>query len=357
MNFASPPFFWLAVMLCPITLGFFWWTWRRKQAAARKFVRARLFAQLTVGVSRSRQILKRCLLGVAVVIAILALARPRWGYHEEEMVSSGLDILVCIDVSRSMLADDTKPNRLTRAKLAAYDLMGIARTERLGVVAFAGDAFLQCPLTLDDEAFRQSVESLDTDIIPTQGTDIGSALREAMNAFDKDSLGSRAIVIISDGEDQEVGAIEAAEQAARDGIHIYTVGVGTTAGAVLRTLDPYGNPVFIKDEKGNAVKSKLDDTALRKVADAGGGFYLPLQGRPTLKVLYDRGLGPLPRTRQKSGSQRDWIERFQWPLGLAVLLLTIEVVLPERSFGRRDDGKSTDQGTTPGAQRQTLLPT
>lgn len=356
MNFAYPPFLWLAVILCPITLGFFWWTWRRKQAAAQRFVRARLFSQLTVGVSRSRQILKRCLLGVAFLIAVWALARPRWGYHEEDVVSSGLDILVCIDVSRSMLADDTKPNRLTRAKLAAFDLMGIARTERLGVVAFAGDAFLQCPLTLDDEAFRQSVESLDTDIIPTQGTDISGALREAMNAFDKDSHGSRAIVIISDGEDQEVGAAEMAEQAARDGIHIYTLGVGTTSGAILRTLDPYGNPVFIKDEKGNAVKSKLEDALLRKVADAGGGFYLPLQGRPTLKVLYDRGLGPLPRTRQKSGSQRDWIERFQWPLGLAILLLAVEVVLPERSSGRLELGQSTDRETTSALPPQPTLP-
>ncbi len=356
MNFAYPPLLWMAAVLCPLTVGFFVWTWRRKQAAAQRFVRARLYAQLTIGVSRSRQVLKRCLLGAAFLIAIWALARPRWGYHEEEVVSSGLDILVCIDVSRSMLADDTKPNRLTRAKLAAYDLMGIARTERLGVVAFAGDAFLQCPLTLDDEAFRQSVESLDTDIIPTQGTDIGGALREAMNAFDKDSHGSRAIVIISDGEDQETGAGEVAEQAARDGIHIYTLGVGTTSGTILRTTDPYGNPVFIKDEKGNAVKSKLEDALLRKVADAGGGFYLPLQGRPTLKVLYDRGLGPLPRTRQKSGSQRDWIERFQWPLGLAIVLMGVELVLPERSFSRGAPDKSADRGTRSAPQPQSTLP-
>ena len=328
-----------------------WWTWKLKQAAARRFVRARLFAQLTVGVSHPRQIFKRVLMGTGLVLALFAMAGPRWGYHEQETVSSGLDILVCIDVSRSMLADDTKPNRLTRAKLAAYDLMAVARTERLGVVAFAGDAFLQCPLTLDDEAFRQSIESLDTDIIPNQGTAIGSALREAMHAFDKESHGSRAIVIISDGEDQETGATEIAEQAARDGIRIFTLGVGTTTGTVLRIPDPYGNPVFVKDENGDAVKSKLEEGVLRKVADAGGGFYLPLQGRPTLKVLYDRGLEPLPRSRQKSGSQREWIERFQWPLGLAILLLAIEVVLPERAIRRSRDQVEVKGQATLDSQR------
>lgn len=333
MNVAEPVFLWLATVFAPITLGFFWWTWRRKQAASRRFVRSRLFDQLTVGVSIPRQIIKRWMVGLALVVLLIALARPRWGYHEQETVSSGLDILVCMDVSRSMLAEDTKPNRLARAKLAAYDLMALARTERLGLIAFAGEAFLQCPLTLDDEAFRQSVESLDTDIIPTQGTALGSAIREAMNAFDKESQGSRAIVIVSDGEDQETGTDQIVAEAAREGIHIFTLGVGTTGGAILRTLDPYGNPVFIKDEKGNAVKSKLEDGLLRKIADAGGGFYLPLQGRPTLQVLYDRGLGPLPRSRQKAGTLRDWIERFQWPLGLAILLLSVDAVLPERSRG------------------------
>ncbi len=351
MNFAESVFLWLALLFIPLTAGFLWWTWKLKQAAARRFVRARLFAQLTVGVSHPRQIFKRVLMGTGLVLALFAMAGPRWGYHEQETVSSGLDILVCIDVSRSMLADDTKPNRLTRAKLAAYDLMAVARTERLGVVAFAGDAFLQCPLTLDDEAFRQSIESLDTDIIPNQGTAIGSALREAMHAFDKESHGSRAIVIISDGEDQETGATEIAEQAARDGIRIFTLGVGTTTGTVLRIPDPYGNPVFVKDENGDAVKSKLEEGVLRKVADAGGGFYLPLQGRPTLKVLYDRGLEPLPRSRQKSGSQREWIERFQWPLGLAILLLAIEVVLPERAIRRSRDQVEVKGQATLDSQR------
>lgn len=350
MNWAEPSIFWLAVVSIPVVAGFLWWTWRQKQAAALRFVRARLFSQLTVGVSWPRQIVKRVLLGLGLVLVLFALARPRLGYRDQETTSSGLDVMVCVDVSRSMLADDVKPNRLARAKLAAYDLMSLARTERLGVVAFAGEAFLQCPLTLDDEAFRLSIEGLDTDVIPVQGTSLGSALHEAMDAFDKDQQGSRAIVILSDGEDQEPDAVAMAEQAAREGIRIFTIGIGTAEGAVLRMSDPRGNPVFIKDERGNAVKSKLEAGLLTKLAEVGNGFYLPLQGRPTLKVLYDRGLGPLPRSHQAAGRQREWVERFQWPLGLGILLLAIEVVLPEHVRRKRVDATRENQMIRPEPQ-------
>ena len=334
MSWGLSVMLWIAAVFAPIIAWFFWWTWRRKEAACRLFIRERLFAQLTVGVSRPRQILKRALQGAAVLILLVAAARPRVGFHEQEAVASGLDLVVCIDVSKSMLADDVKPNRLTRAKLAAYDLISISRSDRLALVAFAGEAFVQCPLTLDAEAFRQSVESIDTDIIPEQGTAIADGLREAIEAFDKESTGSKAVVVISDGEDQEPGALEVATRAARDGIRIYTMGVGTRTGTILRGTDPYGNPVFVKDELGNAVKSRLDDDLLRKVAEQGNGFYLPLQGKPSVQVLYDRGLSQLPKSTLKAGKHREWIERFQWPLGLAIVLLVMESALSETASGR-----------------------
>jgi Ca-activated chloride channel family protein len=329
MNFATPQYLWLAAFLLPLTAWFLWWTWQRKQQAARAFIRSRLFAQLTVGVSTPLQITKRILLGLAIATVLLALARPRLGYVEEETTASGLDIMVAFDVSRSMLATDAAPNRLEKAKRAAYDLVGLGRADRLGLVAFAGDAFLQAPLTLDDAAFRQSVQALDTDTIPVQGTGLAAAIREAVASFGKDSTGARAIVVITDGEDHEPGAVEAAKAASRDGIRIFTLGVGTPNGAVLRTTDPYGNPVFIKDDEGNAVKSRLNESMLRELADAGGGFYLPLQNRMTIQNLYDRGLAPLPKTMIKAGRARQWIERFQWPLGVALGLLMLEVLVPE----------------------------
>lgn len=338
MNFATPQYLWLAAAVVPLTVWFLWWTWRRKEMAARAFIRSRLFSQLTIGVSPALQITKRVLLAVAVVTILLALARPRWGYADEETTSSGLDIMVVFDVSRSMLANDAAPNRLEKAKRAVYDLIGLGRADRMGLVAFAGDSFLQAPLTLDDAAFRQTVQGLDTDIIPVQGSDLAGALREAVAAFGKDSTGARAIVVITDGEDHEPGAVEVARAAARDGVKVFTIGVGTAAGAILRMTDPYGNPVFVKDAEGNAVKSQLNEKLLREVADAGGGFYLPLQNRQTLQGLYDRGLAPMPRTAIKAGKSRQWFERFQWPLSEAIVLLILEVLVPEHrrvASGRR----------------------
>jgi len=329
MSFAVPQYLLLAAALVPLTGWFLWWTWRRKQLAARAFVRARLFGALTVGVSRPMQIAKRVVLLAAVATVLITLARPRWGYRDEESLSSGLDIMVVFDVSRSMLANDAAPNRLEKAKRAVYDLLGLARADRVGLVAFAGDSFLQAPLTLDDDAFRQTVQGLDTDIIPVQGSDLSGALREAVAAFGKDSTGARAIVVLTDGEDHEDGAVEAAKAAAREGIRVFTLGVGSPAGTVLRMTDPYGNAVFVKDEQGNAVKSQLNETLLKEVADAGGGFYLPLQNRQTLQNLYQRGLEPMPRTAVRTGKTRQWHERFQWPLGLAILLLISEFLMPE----------------------------
>ncbi|MBN9691064.1 MAG: VWA domain-containing protein [Verrucomicrobia bacterium] len=329
MTFASPPFLWLAAILGPLTAAFLWWTWRRKQKAAAQFVGTRLYQQLTIGVSPTLQIVRRVLFGVAVLALLIALARPRWGFIDEETTSSGVDVIVAFDVSRSMLATDATPNRLEKARRAALDLVESSQTDRLGLVAFAGDAFLQAPLTLDDEAFRQSVRALDTDLIPVQGTGLAAALREARAGFGKDSTGAKAVVVITDGEDHEPGAIELAREMARDGIRVFTLGVGTTEGAVLRTADPYGNPVFIKDQQGNAVKSRLNETLLREVADAGGGFYLPLQNRQTIQNLYEQGIGPLPRTQMNAGKTRQWIERFQWPLAVGILLLMAEVLVPE----------------------------
>ena len=341
MNFASPHFLWLAALLGPLTAAFLWWTWQKKQRAVALFVRARLLAQLTVGVSPWRQVVKRVLLAAGVVAILISLARPRWGYTDEETMASGLDIVVCFDVSRSMLADDVAPDRLAKAKLAAFDLLAFSKTDRLGLVAFAGSAFLQVPLALDDEAFRQSVRALDTEAIPVQGTALGDAIREAAAAFTKDSAGAKAIVIITDGEDQEDGAVEAARQAAKDGARIFTLGVGTANGAVLKTRDPYGNPVFIKDEGGDAVKSRLNEEMLRQIAEAGGGFHLPLQNRKTIETLYQRGLAPMPKTDLKSGKIRQWTERFQWPLGIAVLLLIAEVLMPEQSPRPREPRRTT----------------
>jgi Ca-activated chloride channel family protein len=331
-HFAQPQFFWMALLAVPLLGGFFYWSSRVKQKLVKQFVQPRLLASLMVGVSPGRQRLRMVLLGGAVVGALLALARPQWGFVWEEVRQKGLDILVAIDTSRSMLAQDVPPNRLEKAKLAAFDLMRQSKTDRLGLIAFAGTAFLQSPLTVDDEVFRQNVEALSVGIIPQGGTALSEAIRTAIRAFEKDEDNHRVLVLFTDGEDHDADeeTLGAAQEAAKGGVKIFTVGVGTPEGELLRVTDAQGNTSFIKDEDGNVVKSHLNESLLEKIATTADGFYLPLRGANPMETLYARGLAPLPKSESTTKLTRTYQERYQWPLGLAVLCLVVEMLLPDR---------------------------
>lgn len=339
MRFALPSLLWL-LLLVPALAVFLVWAWRTKQRLIAQFVQSRLLAQLTVGVSKTRQKARLALLVAAVALAVLALARPQWGFSWEEVSQRGLDIVVAIDTSRSMLATDIPPNRLERAKLAALDLMKLAKNDRLGLVAFAGSSFLQCPLTLDEEAFRQGVAALDVNIIPQGGTAIAETIQTALAAF-KDGDNHKILVLFTDGEDHEAGVLEAAQAASAKGLRIFTIGVGSAAGELIRVRDEKGKLDFLKDESGNVVKSKLNETLLQQVAGAAGGFYLPLRGANTVDLLYERGLAPLPKSEFNQKLMQRHHERFYWPLGIAVVLLVVEMFLPERQKVRRPAGART----------------
>lgn len=338
MSFEHVHLVWFALLAVPAFIGFFWRAGRVKRELMGRFIAARLIQSLTVGLSQRRQRLRLGLFIAAVALTILALARPQVGYSWEEARSRGLDIVVAIDTSRSMLATDVAPNRLRRAQLAALDLKRLARADRLGLVAFAGSAFLQCPLTLDDEAFRQSVESLDVNIIPQGGTALSEAIAAARGAFKKDNDNHRVLVLFTDGEDHDGSAAEAAKSAGKDGLRIFTIGVGTAGGELLRTVDVSGRSEFIKDENGNAVKSRLNEALLKEMAQETGGFYMLLSGANTMNVLYDRGLAPLPKSDLASQRIKRPHERYQWLLGIAVVLLLVEMLLPERVSKRAGTG-------------------
>jgi Ca-activated chloride channel family protein len=219
----------MMLLAIPALAAFFFWTWRVKQKLISQFVQSRLLADLTVGVSHKRQILRLVLLVIAVAFVFLALARPQWGFVWEEAKQQGIDIVVAIDTSRSMLAEDVPPNRLIRAKLASLDLMRLAKSDRLGLVAFAGTAFLQAPLTLDEQAFRQSVESLDVGVIQQPGTALSEAIHTALTAFEKGNDNHKVMVLFTDGEDHDTDeeTKAAAQEAAKAGMQIFTIGVGT----------------------------------------------------------------------------------------------------------------------------------
>lgn len=323
MRFGQPHLLWLLLVLPALAL-FCWWASRQRQRLLAQFIQARLLSALTVGVSPARRKIRVGCLMLAVALLIFAVARPQYGFDLQKVEQRGLDIVVAIDTSKSMLAEDIVPDRLERARLAALDLMQRAKTDRLGLVAFAGDAFLECPLTFDNTAFQQCVQNLSVNTLPLGGTSLAAAIRTAQAAF-KEGDHFKVLVLLTDGEDNVNSgeALAAAQDAARAGLKIFTIGIGTTQGALL-------NPSQVRDPDGNAVKSHLNETLLRQIAAATGGFYLPLRGANTMEMLYDRGLAPLPKSEGEERLVRRYHEQYQWPLAMAVLLLLAEMLLLER---------------------------
>jgi len=329
MRFGSPEILWL-LAIAPAMVWFYFTAWQKNRELIHRFIHPNRLATLTESVWFKMKKWKMAAIICAFVFLIIASAQPQWGFKWEEVKQKGLDIIVAIDTSRSMLAEDIKPNRLARAKLAAIDLMTISKSDRLGLVTFAGTAFLQCPLTLDEEAFRQSVNVLDVDIMPQGGTAIAEAIKVASDAFKEGTENHRIIVLFTDGEDQEEGALDAAEDAAKRGIKIFTVGIGTTEGETLRIRSPNGRIETITDETGKPVVSRLNQSLLQQIAAKTGGFYLQLTGAKTIETLYERGIAPLPKGEQSSRLVKKYNERFYIPLLIAIVLLIIEVFLPER---------------------------
>jgi Ca-activated chloride channel family protein len=344
MRFEHPHFLWPLLVMPPVLAAFFWWSERVRQKLLTQFVESRLLAQLTVGLSLTRRKIRFALVILAVAFLIITLARPQRGYDLEEVQQNGLDIVVAVDTSKSMLATDIAPNRLARAKLATLELMQRASADRMGLVAFAGDGFLECPLTIDNTAFQQSVQALDVNSIPQGGTAIAEAINTALTAF-KEKTRHKVIVLFTDGEDNdsEPGALEAAQAAAKAGVKIFTIGVGSAEGTLVTVAGPDGNTDYIRDEKGQVVKSKLNEALLQQIATAAGGFYLPLRGANTMDTLYERGLAPLPKSESSEKMVRRYHEQYHWPLAIAVLLLLAEMFFPERSLQTATKSKLTAQ--------------
>jgi Ca-activated chloride channel homolog len=346
MRFENPNLLWLLLVMPPALAVFFWWAMRTRRKLLAQFIEARLLSQLTVGVSPARQKIRFALVILAVAFLILALARPQHGFDLQEVEQRGLDIVVAVDTSKSMLAADIAPNRLARARLAALELMQKAGTDRMGLVAFAGDAFLECPLTIDNTAFQQCVRMLEVNIIPQGGTAIAAAIKTALTAF-KENNHYKVLVLFTDGEDNDTGALEAAQDAAQAGLKIFTIGIGTEKGELVRVTEANGNSDYLRDESGNVLKSHLNEALLQQIAGATGGFYLPLRGANAIDTLYERGLAPLPKSEGKERLVRRYHEQFHWPLAAAILLLLAELFLPERRAPSRHATKLA--GAVPGA--------
>jgi Ca-activated chloride channel family protein len=342
MSFEHSQLLWLLLVVPPVLAGFFWWALRVRQKLLAQFIQARLLSALTVGVSPARQKIRFALVISAVALLIVTIARPQHGFDLEEVQQNGLDIVVAVDTSKSMLATDIAPNRLERAKLAALELMQRAGTDRMGLVAFAGAAFLECPLTIDNTAFQQSVQTLNVNSIPQGGTALVAAINTALTAF-KEKSHYKALVLLTDGEDNDEGALEAAQNAAKEGLKIFTVGIGSAEGTLVTIPGADGNTDYIRDEKGQVVKTKLNEALLQQIASTTGGFYLPLRGANTMDTLYERGLAPLPKSEGTEKLVRRYHEQYHWPLAAALLLLLAELFFPERRTPvRRGQAKTSN---------------
>ena len=336
VHFEHSQILWLTALVVPLLGLFLGWAWRRRRERVTRFIHANLVEQLTLGLSAARRKAKLALLLGVVLLLFIALARPKVGYALQKTETRSLDILVAVDTSRSMLATDQSPNRLERAKLAVLDLMRLAKRDRLGLIAFSGTAFLQCPLTIDRNAFIQNVNSLTTDIIPQGGTAIGEAVTEALRTFEKEEDNHKVLVLMTDGEDHEAGVTDAAQKANKIGMKIFTIGLGSTEGELIQLPDPQtGRLEFLKDASGNVIKSRLNETLLRTLSTDTGAFYLPLQGADTMERLYEAGLAGLTPNRIENQMTKRYIERYQWPLGLAILLLLSEMLLREGRENRQ----------------------
>ena len=304
---------------------------RRREADLMKLIHPRFRHRLTEGFSPWRRNLKRGLWVLAVLLLFVAVARPQMGYEWREVKRKGIDIVFAVDTSRSMLAEDLTPSRLERARLGIIDFVGRLEGDRVGLIPFAGSAFALCPLTLDYQAFRESLDALDTDLIPRQGTDLASAIKEAERLFDENGNNHRVLVMLTDGEDLQGDVIDAAKAAAKKGMAIYTVGVGSPEGATIPLVLGNGRKDFVRDESGKVVKTTLDEATLEKIAEVTNGLYVRLgRGAEGLNTIYQEKLRMVPKSELNQRMERIPLERLEWPLGLAIGILLLEFFIGDR---------------------------
>ena len=324
MTFAHPAWF-LGLALLPVLGALFALAERGRARALAQLVAARLLPRLVRAPSPFLRRLTALLLLGALGLAFVALARPQAGFATESLPSVGRDVLIAIDTSRSMLAPDIAPNRLARARLAAEDLIRALPGDRLGLVAFAGSAFLQAPLTPDHDAVLDTLRELEAGIIPQGGTNIAAAVRTALEGFGKSEGTGRALVLFTDGEELDADGAAAAREAAAAGVKLFFVGVGTAEGSVI----PLTEGGYVKDPNGNVVRSRLDETRLRAMAEASSAELFVLSTGPSPAGQIAAAVRALEATAGAAREQRRPIERFAWPLTACMLLLAIAMALPE----------------------------
>ncbi len=326
MSFLAPKLLYYLLLL-PCFAGLKLWADLRALKVQEAFAAPRLRDSLVMGVSTGRSWLIFSMQLLALAGFIVALARPIWGEDKVIQNESGRNIIIAIDSSRSMLANDVVPDRLTRAKLAAQDLMLALKDDRVGLIAFAGNSYLQAPLTTDHDAVAEAIQSLDFTSVPRGGSELGRALKLAIETFEKSPAKNHGLILFSDGGEPDASITAFAQQAAKKNILVLTVGVGTEGGALIPDPDPDRTGDFVRDQQGNVVKTKLEPLPLQEVAKITRGRYLKLGSQPLAAGVVRDLVASLQAQTNAARETVKPIERFYWPLSIGVLLLLVAWII------------------------------
>jgi len=338
------PIYLLGLLLIPLLGIFYWWAISRKKRVLARFGDIPLIMRAAGGISFARQASKAVMLLLAVLFLALAVARPQLGTHMEMMKREGIDIMIAVDVSKSMEALDVHPGPISRMTKAKQEISSMIDPERLmgdrvGLVAFAGEAFIQCPLTLDYGAAKMFLDAIDADLIPSPGTAVGAAIRKAVTGFEREERKHKVLILLTDGEDHGTDPISAAEDARREGVKIYTVGIGNPDGEPIPIYNQRGERVgFKKDDDGKVIVSKMDETTLQKIAlTTGGKYYRASPSELELDKIYDQ-ISKMEKKELEGKLLLQYDDRFQWPLALAIMFVVWEVFMPERVRAKKNRG-------------------
>ena len=329
MTFGSPQYLY-ALLALPALMAFVWWAFARRAALVQRIGDPALIERLSMAVNRGMRRRRFVLWFLGIALIIVALARPQWGSDVQIVEHRGVQVMVALDISRSMLAQDLKPTRLDRAKLEISDLMSRLTGDEVGIVLFSGASFIQFPLTFDYATARTYLRNASPDAITRQGTVIAKAIETAMTGFSEERVSQKIIVIMTDGENHEGDPIAAARQAAEDGAVIYTVGFGSPEGEPVPEYDGQGNVIgYREDDQGRVVITQLDEAALQQVAQAGGGKYFRAVERGAIAGLVDE-IQSFQDESLQSEFNRTNIERFQIFLLAGVLSLVLAELMTDR---------------------------
>ena len=323
-RFANPQYLWL-LLAVPALVALYWLAARNRRRRLARFGRPGILEELMPEVSTGRTALRFILFCAAVALVILAAARPQFGSKLREEKAQGIEMMLTVDVSNSMLAEDFEPNRLERTKYAINKLFDGLEQDRVGVIVFAGDATVQLPITSDYRMAKAFAKRISPSMASVQGTSIGKALSLAEMSFSSGSGDSRVIILITDGEDHEGNVMQAAERAAEQGIRIFTIGIGTPEGAPIQI-----GGEFIKDEKGDMVVSKLDEKMLQEIARITGGAYIRATKQSIGLDEIVRAINDMEQSELSTVRFEEYNEQFQYLIAVAFALLLVEFWLLDR---------------------------